>query len=83
MWLPFLVGLVILLTRGAEALERSLEHLQPAELDSLKGLLIAVAIGNALLSLLWVAGLVLAAFHPSKRAAHDLVVGSRVVYRLR
>ncbi|MND01403.1 hypothetical protein D3C83_203800 [compost metagenome] len=54
--------------------------MQPAELDAFQSLLTAIAIGNALLSLLWVGGLLLAAFHPQKRAAHDLVVGSEVVY---
>jgi len=82
LWLPFLVGLVILLTEGTSTLEETINHLQPAQLDAFRSLVVAVAIGNALLSLLWVAGLALAAFHPQKRAAHDLVVGSEVLYRL-
>jgi len=83
LWLPFLVGLVILLTRGKGELELTIERMQPAELDAFRSLLVAIVIGNALFSLLYVAGLVLAAFHPQKRAAHDLVVGTEVVYRLR
>ncbi len=83
LWMPFLTGLLILLTRGAAELERSIEHMQPAEFDSFRGFLIAVAIGNVLLCLLYFAGMALAAFHPQKRAAHDLIVGSQVVYRLR
>ncbi len=82
LWLPFLVGLVILLTEGTSTLEQTINHMQPAQLDAFRSLVVAIAIGNALLSLLWVAGLALAAFHPQKRAAHDLVVGSEVIYRL-
>jgi uncharacterized RDD family membrane protein YckC len=80
LWLPFLVGVVILLTQGRSELKSTIERMQPAELDAFQSLLTAIAIGNALLSLLWVGGLLLAAFHPQKRAAHDLVVGSEVVY---
>ncbi len=82
LWLPFLVGLVILLTQGTSTLEQIIDHMQPAQLDAFRSLVVAVAIGNLLLTLLWLAGLALAAFHPQKRAAHDLVVGSEVIYRL-
>ncbi len=83
MWLPFLIGFIILLSEGASALEAILERMQPKELDALQAFVTAIVIGNALLTLLYIAGLVLAAFHPQKRAAHDLVVGTEVVYRLR
>jgi uncharacterized RDD family membrane protein YckC len=82
MWLPFLIGFIILFSEGTSALKAILERLQPRELDALQALLTAIVIGNALLTLLYIAGLVLAAFHPQKRAAHDLVVGTEVVYRL-
>ncbi|HMJ11074.1 MAG TPA: protein kinase [Polyangiaceae bacterium] len=82
MWLPFLIGFIILLSEGRSALKATLERMQPSELDALQALLTAIVIGNALLTLLYVAGLVLAAFHPQKRAAHDLIVGTEVVYRL-
>ncbi len=83
LWLPFLAGLVILLTEGRTQLEVTIERMQPAELDAFKALVIAIAIGNVLLTLLYTAGMALAAFHPQKRAAHDLIVGSEVVYKLR
>ncbi|MEQ9320103.1 MAG: hypothetical protein RIF41_13145, partial [Polyangiaceae bacterium] len=51
--------------------------------DAVQSFLIAFVIGNALLSLLYFGGLIVAAFHPQKRAVHDLVVGSQVVYRLK
>jgi uncharacterized RDD family membrane protein YckC len=34
------------------------------------------------LTLLYVAGFLVAAFHRQKRGAHDMLVGSQVVYRL-
>jgi hypothetical protein len=40
------------------------------------------AMGIPFLALLWIAGLALAALDPQKRAAHDRLIGSRVVYRL-
>ena len=83
LWLPFLAGLVILLTEGRSELRQTIERMQPRELDAFQALLLAIAIGNALLTLLYLGGLALAAFHPQKRAAHDLVVGSEVVYKLR
>ena len=85
LWMPLAVGLVVLLTQGTNELVALIEQLQlqPRELDAVQSFLIAFVIGNALLSLLYFGGLFAAAFHPQKRAVHDLVVGSQVVYRLK
>lgn len=83
MWLPFLAGLVILLTQGRGGLTLAVQQIQLSNVDAFQALVLAVAVSNVLLSLLYAAGLALAAFHPRKRAVHDLVVGSEVVYRLR
>jgi uncharacterized RDD family membrane protein YckC len=83
LWLPFFAGLVILLTQGRGGLQAAVHQIQLSDVEAFKGLVLAVALGNMLLSLLYAAGLALAAFHPEKRAAHDLIVGSEVVYRLR
>ncbi len=83
MWLPFLAGITILLTEGRERLTVTIERMQPAEVEAFNALVVALAVGNALLTLLFVGGLTLAAFHPEKRAAHDLVVGTSVSYRLK
>jgi tRNA A-37 threonylcarbamoyl transferase component Bud32/uncharacterized RDD family membrane protein YckC len=83
MWLPFFAGLVILLTEGRGGLSVAIHQIQLTDVDAFRGFVFAVALGNALLTLLYVAGLGLAAFHPEKRAAHDLIVGSEVVYRLK
>ncbi len=77
------VLLVILLTQGFDVLTATIEQLKPHQVDAFQSLIVAVAIGNAVLSLLYLAGLALAAFHPQKRAAHDLLAGSQVVYKLR
>ena len=83
LWMPVVVGLIILLTRGVAELTSLIERLQPSELAAVQSLLLAIVIGNALLSLLYFAGMAMAAFHPQKRAAHDLVAGTHVVYALR
>ena len=83
MWLPFFAGLVILLTEGRGGLQLAIRQIQLTDVDAFKGLVLAVALGNVLLSLLYAAGLALAAFQSDKRAAHDLLVGSEVVYRLK
>ncbi len=82
MWFPFLTGLVILLTQGGGGLTLAIEQIQLTDVDAFQALVLGVAVSNLLSSLLFAAGLALAAFHPGKRAMHDLVVGSEVVYRL-
>lgn len=83
MWMPLVVALTILLTQGFDTLASLIERLDARELDAVQSLAVAIIIGNALLSFVYVGGLVLAAFHPQKRAAHDLVVGSHVRYELK
>lgn len=77
-WLPLLVASVVLATRGSDDLFAIVG--KAAQIDQMRGLLTAFAVGNAALSLLYTACLALAAIHPSKRAVHDLLVGSRVVH---
>ncbi len=83
LWAPILAGLTILLAQGAPRLIDTIEQMQPQELERAQNLVVAVAISNGFLTLLFGSGLLLAAFHPQKRALHDLVVGSVVTYRLR
>ena len=82
LWLPFLAGLVILLSQGGGGLQVAVQQIQLRDMDAFQALVLAVAVSNVLLSMLYAVGLALAAFHPKKRAVHDLVVGSEVVYRL-
>jgi uncharacterized RDD family membrane protein YckC/tRNA A-37 threonylcarbamoyl transferase component Bud32 len=83
LWLPFLVGSLTLATQGRGHLMRIVEHLQPKESAELKSILITLAISHGVLTVLWFGGLALAAFHPERRALHDLLAGTRVTYALR
>jgi len=83
LWLPLLVGLIILLTEGTDELTRAVERLDATELAAVESVIVAYAVSNGLLSLIYAAGMVMAAFHPDRRAVHDIIVGSEVVYELR
>lgn len=83
LWAPMLAGGMILLAQGAPELIETIEHLRPQEFQQVQNLVVAIAISNGFMTLLYASGLVLAAFHPQKRALHDLAAGSVVVYRLR
>jgi|GEM_PF-926999 len=81
MWLPLLVGMVILLTQGRAHLAQVIDRMQPGELSDFKSVVVAFVVSNVLLSVLYATGFAFAAFHPQKRAIHDLLGGSEVVYR--
>jgi len=77
-WLPVLVSIMVLATRGHEDLLAIIDR--ASEIEQMKTLVTAFALGNAALSIVYVACLGLAAVHPDKRAVHDLLSGSRVVH---
>jgi uncharacterized RDD family membrane protein YckC len=82
MWLPVWFGMVTL-SHGLDAFKKSVTELnQLAHAGAVKDLLDSFAMGIPFLALLWIAGLALAGVDPQKRAAHDRLIGSRVVYRL-
>jgi uncharacterized RDD family membrane protein YckC len=80
LWLPFLMGLVILSTQGFSGLTESITQL--ARLSGVRALLVPVIGSYLLLVLLYGTGFVIAALDLKKRAVHDRIAGSRVVYRL-
>jgi uncharacterized RDD family membrane protein YckC len=80
MWLPFLIGLGSIWTQGLGSFEATVTQL--SKLDAARALIVPMLLGNVALALLWGGGLAVAGFEKQKRAAHDLLVGSRVVYRL-
>ena len=82
MWLPIWIGALTLATAGIGTLRASMERMQPGEFDSLKAFVVASAVGNVLLSIAYLGGFAMAAIHVEKRALHDLVSGSKVVYKL-
>jgi serine/threonine-protein kinase len=79
MWLPAWYGIVTL-SHGLEAFKASITQL--AHVGAAKELLMPILISSGYLGVLYLAGLVIAAVDPQKRAAHDRLIGSRVVYRL-
>lgn len=83
MWLPFFAGAVLLITKGTSHLRGVVEHLQPREMAEARSMVLALAISHGVLTLIWVAGLVFAAFNPERRAFHDIVAGSHVTYVFR
>jgi uncharacterized RDD family membrane protein YckC len=80
MWLPFVIGTASIWTDGFATFKVNV--LQLSEIGAARALVVPLLVSHGVQALLWGAGLVLAAFHEQKRAAHDLLVGSRVVYRL-
>ncbi len=71
------------ITQGLDTLSAVIGRFDARELYAVRSLAVAFAVSNALLSLLYVGGLALSAFHPQKRAAHDLMVGSHVRFALK
>lgn len=82
LWLPFLVGGTTILAQGAPVLIDTIERLNPTEFHEVQNLVVAVAIGNGFMTLVYLGGLATALFHRDKRAAHDLLVGTVVRYHL-
>jgi len=77
-WLPIYWAVVILLTRGHRDLFEGIRA--AAHEGGARELFTAFVVQHVFFSLLYAASLGLAAIHPEKRAAHDLLVRSRVVH---
>lgn len=82
LWLPIFVGILTVVTAGVSELATVIERIQPSEMAELQDIVVAVAISNGFLSLVFGAGLMLAGFHPEKRAMHDLVCDTVVTYKM-
>lgn len=82
LWMPLVLGLSIFVSYGFDGLVTTIEQLRFGEAGRMQSVILSLALGNGLLSLLYGAGLALAAFHPQKRAVHDLVTGTVVRYKL-
>jgi len=80
LWLPLYVGFVSLWTQGIAAVKGDIGQL--AQLEGVKALVFPIIVSNLLLTLLYAAGFVMAAFHRHKQALHDRLVGAHVVYAL-
>ncbi len=81
LWGPIFLGILILFNQGVGGLATSIGKL--AELDEAKALLAPVAATYVLHTLLYGAGIVMAAFNRRHRAFHDYCAGSHVLYKFR
>ncbi|MFK7988791.1 MAG: protein kinase [Sandaracinaceae bacterium] len=82
LWAPLLVGATIAMTSGIPELLETIEGLRPDSLDSLHGVLMAMAISHGFMTLLYLVGIGIALFNDQRKTLHDLAVGSVVTYRL-
>tara|TARA_B100001750_G_scaffold107448_1_gene84923 strand:- start:533 stop:2032 length:1500 start_codon:yes stop_codon:yes gene_type:complete len=82
LWMPLVVGMAIFAAYGFDGVVTTIEQLRIGEAGRMQTVILSLALGNGLLSLLYGAGLALAAFHPQKRSVHDLITGTVVRYRL-
>ena len=82
LWMPIVLALMMLLTGESEHVMGAFEHIKLRDLTALRHLLLVVFVGNTVSSALYVGSIALAALHPKRRALHDLLCGSVVVYRL-
>ena len=80
LWLPFVLGLSVLWTKGFDDLRDNI--LQLAQLGTAKSLIGPIIVTNATLTLLFASGFLLAAVTRQKRAVHDFVAGTEVVFRI-
>src|SRR5690606_30044810 len=83
LWMPILTGAIIALTAGIPQLPGTIESLHPTHIGDLQNVLIAIAISQGFLTLLYLAGLGMAIFHPRRKSLHDLAAGTIVTYRLK
>jgi uncharacterized RDD family membrane protein YckC len=81
LWLPVLMGLYVLWYKGFAALTHDIHKLAHPEVVPVPAKVLVI-VTNSALALVYLAGLALAAVQRQKRAVHDFLVGSRVIYRL-
>ncbi|MEM9073726.1 MAG: protein kinase [Myxococcota bacterium] len=82
LWMPIALGAAIWFSEGFGGLTTTIEQLRIGEMGRLQDVLVAIAVGNGVLSLLYAGGLVLAAFHNKKRSMHDMLTDTVVRYVL-
>jgi uncharacterized RDD family membrane protein YckC len=80
-WMPILVAVALIANAGSDGLLQLVEQLKSQDLPGFTSSLLGLALGHALFTALYATGLAVALFDPKKRAAHDLIAGSEVVYR--
>ncbi len=85
LWFPFVAAGIVALTGGVSELRSIIDQLALTHgLGEIQDTLLLVGTTTGgFLTLLYGGGLALAAFSPRKRALHDMVVRSVVIYRIR
>ncbi|MBZ0121712.1 MAG: protein kinase [Sandaracinaceae bacterium] len=82
LWMPIVTGATIALSAGLPELLQAIDKLGPRHIGGLQSFIVATAISQGVLTLLWLGGLLMSAFHPKRKTLHDLIAGSVVTYRL-
>lgn len=80
LWLPFMIGLITVWTQGLQELRASI--LQLAQLGTARSLIVPIVVTNATLTLVFASGYLLAAVQRQKRAVHDFLAGTEVIFRM-
>jgi uncharacterized RDD family membrane protein YckC len=80
-WLPMLVGITLIASAKTDGLLELVEQLKSQDVHGFSRTLMGLALGHSFFTALYAIGLAVALFNPQKRAAHDLIAGSEVVYR--
>jgi uncharacterized RDD family membrane protein YckC len=83
LWYPILAALILLLGSGPSALADAVAKAHTTDISKLGELAITAAVSQVVLFVVYASGLVFAAVHPEKLAVHDLLLRTRVVYKLR
>ncbi|HJK90876.1 MAG TPA: protein kinase [Polyangiaceae bacterium LLY-WYZ-15_(1-7)] len=82
LWMPVALAVMILVTQGFVGLTTTIEQLRLGEMGRVQHVIVALAVSNGVLSLMYGAGLAVAGFQKQKRAMHDLLSGTVVRYVL-
>jgi uncharacterized RDD family membrane protein YckC len=81
-WLPLLIAIGLAATAGADGLLVVVEQLRNQDMPGFTRSLLGLMLGHSLLCMLYGTGLAFALLDPKKRAVHDLLARSEVVYRM-
>ncbi len=82
LWYPILGALLMLFGSGPSALAHAVAELHTTEVDKLRELAFTAAVSHLVLFGIYALGLLFAAMNPLKLGVHDVLLGTRVVYKL-
>lgn len=82
LWLPLVLAAMVFVTTGSQSFDLALAFVRARDLGGLGHMLLSFFWAGGVLSVVYLAGLAVALLDPARRAAHDRLVSSEVVYRL-